>query len=182
MPFNFIRDPIYPSVVIVDTISFGDDRGWFRELFRSSEFQKNDLPFSFDQVNQSFSKKKGTIRGLHLQIPPFEQGKFVYCTKGAIFDVAVDITNKMGPGESWIGYELSEENKRGIWIPKGFAHGFQTLMEETEVVYMTVGEYSPEAERSINWRDKEIGVEWPLDNPTLSDKDKNAPNLEDASL
>mgnify|MGYP001313805216 CR=1 FL=1 len=122
------------------------------------------------QINNSYSKKKGTLRGLHLQLPPMEQGKLVYCVKGSIYDVAVDVRISSQTFGKWVGYEINSRENKAIWIPPGFAHGFQTLEDDTEIIYLTTGEYSQKLERSIAWNDEEINIEWPISNLIIRKK------------
>ncbi|WP_163329001.1 dTDP-4-dehydrorhamnose 3,5-epimerase [Desulfurobacterium thermolithotrophum] len=182
MPFEFIRTEI-PEVIIVEPKVFGDERGFFMETYKKSDFVKVGIDTDFVQDNHSKSIK-GVLRGLHYQLEPKAQGKLVRCVKGKIFDVAVDIRKESPTFGKWVGMELSEENKLMLWIPKGFAHGFLTLSEEAEIIYkVSGGEYSPEHDRSIRWNDPDIGIKWPLDGePILSEKDRMAPFLKDAEM
>ncbi len=182
MPFEFIKTRI-PDVIIIKPKVFGDDRGFFMETYKESDFRKAGIDTDFVQDNHSRSIK-GVLRGLHYQLEPMAQGKLVRCIKGRIFDVAVDLRKKSPSFGKWVGVELSEENKLMLWIPKGFAHGFLTLSEEAEVIYKVSGaEYSPEHDRSIRWNDPEIGINWPLEEePVLSEKDRNAPFLKEAKI
>jgi dTDP-4-dehydrorhamnose 3,5-epimerase len=171
---EFIRTEI-PDVVLIKPNFFEDQRGFFMEFFKSSEFQKAGIPSNFVQDNHSKSKK-GVLRGLHYQLRPFEQGKLVRCIKGKIFDVAVDIRK----GSPWYGkfvaVELSEENKLMIWMPPGFAHGFLAL-EDSEIIYKVTAEYSPQHDRGILWSDPELSIPWPEKNPIVSPKDASLPPL-----
>lgn len=178
-----ITESILPGVYIIEPRIFGDHRGWFMETYNESEFQKQGIMLSFIQDNHSYSASKGTLRGLHYQINPKAQSKLVRCTKGAIFDVAVDIRKGSPKYGQWCGIELSAENKKQLLIPKGFAHGFMTLVEHVEVQYKCDELYAPECDRGILWNDPSIGIKWPFDIiPVLSDKDKNAPLLMNANL
>jgi dTDP-4-dehydrorhamnose 3,5-epimerase len=162
---------------------FGDNRGWFMETYNREKFNKVGIDLTFVQDNQSFSAKKGTLRGLHYQLNPKAQSKLVRCSRGAIFDVAVDIRKGSPTFGHWYGVELSSESKKQLLIPKGFAHGFLTLTDNVEVQYKVDELYSPEHERAILWNDKEINIIWPIDGePILSVKDKNAPRLKEAEL
>ncbi|WP_297445084.1 dTDP-4-dehydrorhamnose 3,5-epimerase [Desulfurobacterium sp.] len=182
MPFEFLKTEI-SEVIIVKPRVFGDERGFFLETYKKSDFTKAGINGEFVQDNHSKSRK-GVLRGLHYQAKPKMQGKLVRCIKGRIFDVAVDIREGSPTFGKWVGVELSEENKLMLWIPEGFAHGFLTLSEEAEIVYKVSGsEYSPEHDRSIRWNDPQIGIEWPIDKePLLSEKDRNAPFLQEAEL
>ena len=177
MPFEFIKTEI-PEVVIVKPKVFGDERGFFMETYKKSDFERAGIDTDFVQDNHSKSIK-GVLRGLHFQVQPKAQGKLVRCIRGKIFDVAVDIRKGSPTFGKWVGVELSEENKLMLWIPKGFAHGFLTLSEEAEIIYKVSGsEYSPVHDRSIRWNDPDIGISWPLEGePILSEKDRTAPFL-----
>jgi dTDP-4-dehydrorhamnose 3,5-epimerase len=184
MPFEFIKTEI-PDVILIKPKVFSDERGFFMESYKKSEFEKAGIDTDFVQDNHSKSVK-GVLRGLHYQKEPAAQGKLVRCIKGKIFDVAVDIRKKSPTFGKWVGYELSEENKFMLWIPKGFAHGFLTLSKEAEIIYKVSGsEYSPEHDRGIIWNDKTINIKWPvenIENIILSEKDKNLPTLENADI
>ncbi|BAT71078.1 dTDP-4-dehydrorhamnose 3,5-epimerase [Thermosulfidibacter takaii ABI70S6] len=182
MPFEFIKTEI-PEVIIVKPIVFNDDRGFFMEFYKESEFREAGIDECFVQDNHSKSVK-GVLRGLHYQLSPKAQGKLVRCVRGSIFDVAVDIRKGSPTFGKYVAVELSEENKLMLWIPKGFAHGFLTLSETAEIIYKVSGaEYSLEHDRSIRWNDPEIGINWPIDDePILSPKDKCAPLLKDAEI
>lgn len=169
------------GVVIVEPTVFGDQRGWFMETYNEVEFLKAGINLKFVQDNQSFSAVKGTLRGLHYQLNPKAQTKLVRCTKGAIFDVAVDIRKGSPTFGKWFGIELTAENKKQLLIPKGFAHGFMTLNNDIEVQYKVDELYASEYDRGIIWNDPVIKIEWPMDvKPTLSAKDEKAPLLEEA--
>lgn len=170
------------GVLIVEPAVFGDHRGWFMETYSDSKFQEQGLQLQFVQDNQSFSAIKGTLRGLHYQINPKAQTKLVRCTKGAIFDVAVDIRKGSPSYGKWFGIELTADNKKQLLIPKCFAHGFMTLTDNVEVQYKCDELYSPECDGGILWNDPEIGIEWPMHiQPVLSAKDEKAPLLKDSS-
>lgn len=184
MPFEVI-DTDLPQLKIIKPKVFADNRGFFMEFFKKSDFEKAGIDTDFVQDNHSKSVK-GVLRGLHYQKEPKAQGKLVRCVKGAIFDVAVDIRKGSPTFGRWFAVQLSEENKLMVWIPKGFAHGFLTLTEEAEVIYKVSGaEYSPEYETGIKWNDPDIGIKWPTENIKeliLSPKDKNLPFLKDADI
>lgn len=169
------------GVLIVEPAVFGDHRGWFMETFSEAKFQEQGLQLDFVQDNQSFSATKGTLRGLHYQINPKAQSKLVRCTKGAIFDVAVDIRHGSPSYGKWFGIELTADNKKQLLIPKGFAHGFMTLTDDVEVQYKCDELYAPECDGGILWNDPEIGIEWPMHiQPVLSVKDEKAPPLKES--
>ncbi|WP_316569206.1 dTDP-4-dehydrorhamnose 3,5-epimerase [Neobacillus sp. YIM B06451] len=171
------------GVVIVEPNLFGDHRGWFMETYSDAIFKRAGIEVRFIQDNHSFSASKGTLRGLHYQLNPKAQTKLVRCTKGAIFDVAVDIRKGSPSFGHWFGTELSAENKKQLFIPKGFAHGFLTLTDHVEVQYKVDEFYAPKYECGIRWNDPSIGIDWPVDAaPVLSVKDDKAPNLSKANL
>jgi dTDP-4-dehydrorhamnose 3,5-epimerase len=149
-----------------------DKRGYFMRTFDINAFKESDLHFNWVQENHSRSEQKGIIRGLHFQLPPYSETKLVRCIQGAILDVFVDL-RKDSPGfEQWDCIELSAANKKMILIPRGFAHGFLTLTDISEVVYKVDNFYSKEFERGLMWNDQQIGIDWPVKKPILSDKDK----------
>ncbi len=181
MPFEFIRLDI-PDVVLIIPQYFPDDRGFFMETCKKSEFEKFGIAGEWVQDNHSRSKK-GVIRGLHYQKEPMAQGKLVRVARGMVFDVAVDIRKGSPTFGKWVGVILSDENKYMLWIPPGFAHGVAILEDDTELLYkVSGGEYSPEHDRNIRWNDPDIGIIWPIREPILSEKDKNAPLLKDADI
>ena len=154
-----------------------DRRGCFMESYYKQSLSEHRLEYIFIQDNHSFSNQKGTIRGLHFQIEPRAQTKLVRCTKGQIIDVAVDVRKGSPTYKKWVAVELSEDNKKEMLIPKGFAHGYVTLCDNTEVQYKVDEYYSPENDRSIRFDDPEFGIDWGIENPILSDKDLQAPLL-----
>ena len=178
MPFRFTRLEI-PEVVLIEPVVFPDERGFFLEVYKYSEFAAFGITERFLQDNHSRSVK-GVLRGLHYQNPPKAQGKLVRVVAGEIFDVAVDIRKGSPTYGRWVGVNLSSENKRMLYIPPGFAHGFCVLSEEAEVLYKTTEEYAPEFETGIIWNDPEIGIRWPVEDPIISEKDARWPPLKDA--
>ncbi|CAE6923770.1 dTDP-4-dehydrorhamnose 3,5-epimerase [Paraburkholderia domus] len=181
MNLTVIRTAL-PEVVILEPKVFGDDRGFFFESFNAREFvEGTGIERSFVQDNHSRSARN-VLRGLHYQIQQ-PQGKLVRVTSGLVFDVAVDIRRSSPNFGKWVGVELSDQNKRQLWIPEGFAHGFVVLSESAEFLYKTTDYYAPEYERSLAWNDPAIGIEWPFEgDPLLSKKDAAAPALADAEL
>lgn len=176
MSFEFVKLAI-EDVILIKPKVFGDNRGFFMESYKKSEFAENGINVDFCQDNHSKSTK-GVLRGLHYQLPPKMQGKLVRCPKGKIFDVAVDIRKGSKTFGKWIGEILSEDNFHMLYIPEGFAHGFVVLSETAELLYKTTNEYSPENDRGILWNDPDININWGLDfEPILSEKDKNQPLL-----
>lgn len=169
------------GVKIIEPRLFGDHRGWFMETFNSKSLKELGIVHEFIQDNHSYSAEVNTLRGLHYQLEPKSQTKLVRCTKGSIFDVAVDIRKNSPTYGEWFGIELSAENKKQLLVPKGFAHGFLTLTNDVEVQYKVDELYSPEHDRGIIWDDLSIGIKWPsTKQPILSDKDQKAPQLKDA--
>lgn len=162
-----------PDIVLFEPTVFSDDRGFFFESFTHKNFEEViSRSVTFVQDNQSKSIQN-VLRGLHYQIPPKAQGKLVRVIVGEVFDVAVDIREGSPTFGQWIGETLSAENKKQLWIPEGFAHGFMTLSKNSEFLYKTTDYYSPEHERCIRWDDPKIGIRWPKDvNPILSSKDQ----------
>lgn len=168
------------GVLVIEPDVFGDHRGWFTETYNEAKYIEAGIDINFVQDNHSFSASKGTLRGLHYQLSPKAQTKLVRCTKGIIYDVAVDIRKGSPTFGQWFGLELSADNKKQLLVPKGFAHGFMTLTEDVEVQYKVDEIYSPEHDRGIIWNDPRINIEWPIDiKPILSGKDEGAPKLEE---
>jgi dTDP-4-dehydrorhamnose 3,5-epimerase len=168
------------GVFILEPDVFGDHRGWFMETYSVFKLREQGINIEFVQDNHSFSALKGTLRGLHFQKNPQAQTKLVRCTRGSIIDVAVDIRKGSPNYRKWFATELSEDNKKQLLIPKGFAHAFLTLTDDVEVQYKVDAYYSKECDRSIRYDDPTIGIHWGSENPLLSDKDKNAPLLDDS--
>ena len=152
-----------------------DDRGFFARSFCQNEFTARGLQTTIAQSNVSFNKKKGTLRGMHFQTPPKAEAKLVRCTRGAIYDVIIDLRFGSPTYCAWYGAELTADNHRSIYIPEGFAHGFQTLADDSEVLYQMFEFYSPEHASGVRWDDPAFNIPWPLKNPILSDKDRSYP-------
>jgi dTDP-4-dehydrorhamnose 3,5-epimerase len=176
--FNFACLEI-PDVVLVETRSFEDERGFFLELYKRSEFSDGGIPYPFVQGNHSRSKR-GVLRGLHYQKQPAAQGKLVLVIRGTIFDVAVDIRKGSPFYGRWVSAVLSDQNHRALFVPEGFAHGFVVLSDEADVVYTVTAEYSAANERGIIWNDPLLRIGWPVKDPLLSLKDARLPTLENA--
>lgn len=172
------------GVVIIEPDVFGDHRGYFMETYNKEKYEALGITNDFVQDNMSFSAQKGTLRGLHFQNAPMAQAKLVSCTKGTVIDVAVDIRKGSPTYGKWVSVELSAENKRQFYIPRGFAHGFLTLTDDVEFRYKVDNFYSKEHDRGIRYDDPTCNVDWGslLDGiePILSDKDKNGPTLEES--
>jgi dTDP-4-dehydrorhamnose 3,5-epimerase len=169
-----------PEVLILTPRRFGDMRGWFMETFNAARMGEAGIAIDWVQDNHSMSAAKGTLRGLHYQAPPRAQDKLVRCSKGAILDVAVDFRDGSPRFGKWVAVELSVGNARQMLVPKGFLHGFVTLSDDAEVQYKCSDFYSPEHDGAVRWDDPEIGVDWGVMAPVLSDKDREAPLLADA--
>lgn len=167
------------GVVIIEPDVFGDNRGFFMESWNKKNMAEVGLDYDFVQDNHSKSTVKGTLRGIHFQKGDKSQAKLVRCVKGAVLDVAVDLRRNSSTFKQWIGVELSEENKKQLLIPRGFGHGFVTLTDDVEFLYKADNYYAPEADAGIRWNDPDIGVEWGVENPILSEKDKKNPFLKD---
>ncbi len=167
-----------PELIELTPRRFGDDRGFFSEVWNHARFAEAGIPTQFVQDNVSLSRTKGVLRGLHFQAPPVAQAKLVRVSRGSIFDVGVDIRRSSPTFGRWAGVVLSAEKWNQLYVPEGFAHGFVTLEDDTEVTYKVSAAYSPEHDRSTRFDDPAIGIDWPLDGePVLSDKDAKAPLL-----
>ena len=171
MKTNLTQTPL-EDLVVIDIDYFEDERGFFIESWNQREFAAAGLDLQFVQDSHSRSNQ-GVLRGLHYQDMTAPMGKLVRCTLGAVFDVAVDLRVTSTSFGKWFGVELGEENKRLIYVPVGFAHGFATLSDVAEIQYKQTGFYAPPAEGSIRWDDPDIGVDWPLADPILSDRDQS---------
>ena len=167
--------------VITPTV-FKDDRGYFVETYNQNDFKEAGLDMVFVQDNHSYTIKKGTIRGIHFQNNPKPQIKLVRCVRGRVLDVVVDLRKDSPTYKKWLAVELSEENRKQIWIPEGYGHAFLTLEDNCEIQYKVSEFYYPEFDRAIAWDDEEINVNWNIDNPIVSEKDKNAPKLRDSDV
>ncbi|KOR76336.1 dTDP-4-dehydrorhamnose 3,5-epimerase [Paenibacillus solani] len=167
---------------VLEPVVHGDHRGFFMESYNDSLFQQHGISYNFIQDNQSLSAEAGVLRGLHYQLNPKAQTKLIRVLTGALYDVIVDIRKSSPTFGQWVGVILSEYNKRQLLVPKGFAHGFCTLVPHTQVLYKVDEYYSPENDRGILWNDSALGIDWPTTNPVLSDKDRTHPLLEDAEM
>lgn len=169
-----------PGVVILEPQVFGDHRGWFMESWSQKTMADNGLNVNFVQDNQSYTARKGTLRGIHFQQYPMAQTKLVRVTRGAVMDVAVDLRKDSPTYRQWVAVELSAENRKQLLIPQGFGHAFLTLTDDVEFVYKCDNFYSKEHDRNIRFDDPELGVEWGIAEPILSEKDAAAPFLKDS--
>ena len=173
------------GVYIIESDCYGDNRGWFMETYNQAKFHEMGIDTIFVQDNMSYSAQKGTLRGLHYQRAPYSQAKLVRCTKGTVIDVAVDIRKGSPTYGKWVSCELSDENKRMFYLPKGMAHGFLTVTDDVEFQYKCDELYNKESEGGIRYDDPTINVDWGTMlngiEPVLSEKDKNAPSLADCN-
>ncbi|MCX5641976.1 MAG: dTDP-4-dehydrorhamnose 3,5-epimerase [Candidatus Omnitrophica bacterium] len=180
MAFEFSQTDI-PGVILVKPNISTDIRGLFSETYKYSIFAAHGIPDQFLQDNYSRSVK-GVLRGLHYQLPPFGQAKLIRCLAGEIFDVAVDIRRNSVTFGKWTAVVLSADNRKMLYIPEGFAHGFCILSEFAEVAYKVTMEYAPDCDRGIRWNDPEMAISWPTENPVVSEKDRCLPLLSDADI
>ena len=163
---------------IIDLERFEDERGFFARAWCSQELEEHGLDHQVVQANVSMNAKAGTVRGMHFQVSPYEETKFVRCTAGRMYDVIVDIRSDSPTYLQWLSVELSADNHRTLYIPKGFAHGFQTLEDDTEVFYLHTEYYHPQSAGGYRWDDPRIAIDWPIPEPSMiSEKDKNWPLL-----
>jgi dTDP-4-dehydrorhamnose 3,5-epimerase len=162
---------------VVDLNRVEDERGFFARSFCSDEFKERGLNPRAVQCNVSFNRRRGTLRGMHFQVPPHEEAKLVRCTQGAIWDVIVDLRENSPTLRRWYGVELAAESRRALYVPEGFAHGFQTLTDDAEVLYMMSEFYHPESARGLRWDDPKLGIAWPLPDPVMSGRDRSYPLL-----
>lgn len=170
------------GVFILEPQVFNDHRGFFMESYKKNLLEQKGIDMNFIQDNHSLSKEAGVLRGLHYQLNPKAQSKLIRVCTGAIYDVVVDIRPNSPTFGEWIGVILSEENKRQVLIPKGFAHGFCTLVSNTNLLYKVDEYYDAELDKGILWNDPELGIDWPISVPILSDKDRKLPLLKNAEL
>lgn len=177
MKARFVRTD-FEGVFVVEVGAFPDDRGYFMESYNVRDFKENGILSNFVQDNFSFSKK-GVIRGLHFQKPPHEVSKLVQCIEGEIYDVIVDLRKNSPTFCKWQVFYLSEENKKQLYVPKGFAHGFCVVSESAKALYKVDEFYYPECDGALRWDDPDLAIAWPIDNPIVSEKDKKAPLLKE---
>ncbi len=157
---------------IIELEKLEDERGFFTRIWDEEIFQNKELNSRLVQISLSFNKKKGTLRGMHFQEKPFEETKIVRCVKGKIFDVIIDLRSNSKTYKKWISVKLNSNDLKMIYIPEGFAHGFQTLEDNTEVMYQMSNWFSPEHTKGIRWNDQEFNIKWPINEPIISKKDK----------
>lgn len=175
----FTETPL-PGAYVIDLEKRGDDRGFFARAFCEKEFGAHDLATHFVQVNNSLSAQKGTLRGMHYQLAPKAETKVVRCIRGALYDLILDLRKDSPTFGKSFGAELTAENRRVMYVPKGFAHGFITLADDTEAFYFVDEFYGPEVERGVRWNDPKFGLEWPIAPVVLSDKDANQRDFDPA--
>lgn len=166
-----------PGVFLIGLEPAGDDRGFFARTWCRREFAEHGLTAEIDQVNVSQNNLAGTLRGMHMQTAPYAEAKLVRCIRGTVFDIAVDMRESSESYLHWVGYELSDKNRNALFIPEGFAHGYLTLTDDTEVFYLASESYAPGAEAGFRYNDPKIGIEWPADINVISDKDAAWPLL-----
>lgn len=163
---------------VIDPETFADERGFLARSFSAQEFESHGLTSRMAECNISFSKKRYTIRGMHFQKPPHAQAKLVRCTKGAIYDCIIDLRPESETFKQWIGEELTADNRRMLYVPEGFAHGFQTLENDSEVFYQISYTYTPASEGGVRWNDPAFGIDWPAtDGITINQRDQNYPDF-----
>lgn len=166
---------------IIDIEKREDERGFFARTFCANEFAENGLETKFVQANMSFNNKKGTLRGMHFQKAPFGEDKLVRCTKGSLYDVIIDLRSDSPTFKQWVGVELTEENRRALFVSKGFAHGFITLEDNTEINYLVSQFYTPAADSGVRYNDSAFNIEWPTEITSVSEKDKNHPDFQESN-
>jgi dTDP-4-dehydrorhamnose 3,5-epimerase len=173
----FHETPLRGSYII-DLDKKGDERGFFARFFCVNEYSKLGLDQNVVQINNSLSADKGTLRGMHYQLSPKAETKVVRCIRGALFDVILDLREDSPTFGQHFGAELTAENRKMMYVPKGFAHGFMTLKDDTEALYLVTEFYAPELERGIRWNDPRFNIQWPFEPTTVSDKDQNHPDFD----
>ncbi len=173
---KFIKTTLNDAYVI-EPEKRSDERGFFARVFCLNEFKDQGLDINIVQANVNFSVHKGTLRGMHYQNAPYQEDKIVRCTKGSVFDVIIDIREDSSTFKKWFGIELSENNHKALFVPKGFAHGFVTLEDNSEVNYLVTQFYTPSAEGGVRYNDPEFKIEWPIKPIIISDKDANHPDF-----
>jgi dTDP-4-dehydrorhamnose 3,5-epimerase len=172
---QFIETAVAGAYIVEPQVR-GDERGFFARLWCQEEFAAHGLAAVFVQCNASLSTERGTLRGLHYQVAPFEEVKLVRCIRGAVFDVFVDLRPQSGSYMRWAGVELTADNRRAVYVPGGCAHGYLTLVDNTEVEYPVSQSYQPAAERGLRWNDPSVDIEWPFAPCSLSVKDRSWPD------
>jgi dTDP-4-dehydrorhamnose 3,5-epimerase len=166
---------------VIDIEKLGDERGFFGRAFCQKEFEKRGLDQEMVQTNVSFSEQSGTLRGLHYQSRPYQEAKLIRCTQGSIYDVIADVRPSSSTFKQWMGIELTADNYRMVYVPKGCAHGFITLEDDSEALYQVSAFYAPKHEKGLRYNDPAFDIEWPIDVRVVSDKDRQWPDFEEAS-
>lgn len=172
-----VQESALAGVRIIEHKQIVDDRGYFTRLFDQQLLVEQGIEFPIVQINQSLTKRKGTIRGMHFQKSPKAEDKIIRCIRGAVIDVALDVSPESPTFGQWIAVELTDKNSKMLLIPKGFAHGFQTLTDDVEMEYYMSEYYSPEHATGVRWDDPLFSIKWPIDDPFLSEKDRGWPNV-----
>lgn len=166
------------SAFVIEPEKLGDERGFFARIWCQREFKAHGLNPNLAQSSIALSKKKGTMRGMHYQLPPHEEAKLIRCTKGSLYDVIIDLRPASETYKQWFGIEITAENYKMVYVPEGFAHGYQTLLDDTEVLYLISDFYTPECYTGVRWNDPVFGIVWPIaENVIISEKDKNCPDF-----
>lgn len=173
---HFIKTPL-EGAYLIDLDKKGDDRGFFARFFCAKEFKEYGLEENFVQVNNSLSVHKGTMRGMHYQLSPLAESKLVRCLTGSLYDVILDLRKESPTFGQWFGSELNPENRRMMYVPKGFGHGFVSLKDHTEILYLSSQYYSSELERGIRWNDPKFAIRWPIPPTIISEKDAGHPDF-----
>jgi dTDP-4-dehydrorhamnose 3,5-epimerase len=169
----------FKGVFIIDLEKQTDERGFFARTWDMKKFEENGLNSKLVQCNVSFNKKKGTLRGMHYQVAPYEEAKLIRCTRGKIFDAIIDLRPESNTFKQWFGIDISDENYKMLYIPEGFAHGFQTLEDNTEVFYQMSEMYMPDYARGIRYDDGMFDIKWPITPPIISEKDRIYPSFKE---
>ena len=175
---KFLKTPLKGNFII-ENESKKDDRGFFARMYCESEFKNHSINTDWVQINNSSSNEIGTLRGLHFQYPPYSEAKLVRCTRGAIWNVCVDLRHKSNTYGKWFGIELNEDNRSMIYIPRGFANGYISLKKNSEIIYLVSDFYSPESEGVLMWNDPSIAINWPIKPIFISQKDREGDNFLD---
>lgn len=175
---KFVETPL-PGVYVIEVTRFEDERGFFARTYCRDTFLERGLPGEWPQCNVSFNTRRGTLRGMHYQEAPFEEPKLVRCTRGAMFDVALDLRRDSPTYGKWFGVELTGETRSALYIPKGLAHGFQTLTDACEVFYQMGALWRPDAARGVRWNDPRFGIAWPVADAILSPRDASYADYDD---
>lgn len=171
-------DAALPGVYLIDIQPLEDERGFFARVWCRDELERKGLASDLGQMSLSFNRRKGTLRGVHYQAAPHEEVKLVRCTRGAIYDVLLDLRRDSPTFRQWISAELTAENRRTLYVPKGIAHGFQTLADDTEILYQISEFHHPESARGVRWDDPAFGIDWPDRRPILSERDASYPEFD----